>query len=453
LFTTIDRNQLLADLSEDCRQARRLGKAPGPVLPAEPGFGALLNRVPGGNIGNVHPAGARMTSVSSSVAPAEVRATPKATTRNLSLDRARTFLTLVVLLHHSVIPYTYFGHTDPKSWIGFDMIVLATDSFFMAMFFFLSGLFVWPGIARKGPLNYLSDRLLRLGLPFVICALTIIPIAYYAISLRHHPEVGFSEFWWTTVTKGPWPSGPIWFLWVLLGFDVVACLLYRLSRNFLDPINRLSLHGHDRPAEFFAVMFAVTAALYIPGRIHFGAGSWFEFGPFSVQHGRVLLYATYFFFGAGIGLQYLNRGLLAADGRLATSTWQWIILALVPYCLLWVLIYIKREILGNPVLLPHWYEGIYGFFFAAFSVAIMFLILAYFLRFKQSGWGILDPMQPDAYGIFLVHYPIVLWLQYWLFDFDLPAIVKALVAFVLTVALSWAVTAALRKIPGATRVL
>ena len=30
------------------------------------------------------------------------------------------------------------------------MIVLATDSFFMAMFFFLSGLFVWPGLARKG---------------------------------------------------------------------------------------------------------------------------------------------------------------------------------------------------------------------------------------------------------------------------------------------------------------
>jgi surface polysaccharide O-acyltransferase-like enzyme len=412
-----------------------LGKAPGAVLSAEPGFGALLNQVPDGNIQDDHPAGARMTSISPSVATAQVRAAPKVKARNLSLDRARSFLTLVVLLHHSVIPYTYFGHTDAKSWIGFDMIVLATDSFFMAMFFFLSGLFVWPGIARKGPLNYLSDRLLRLGLPFVICALTIIPIAYYAISLRHHPEVGFSEFWWTTVTKGPWPSGPIWFLWVLLGFDVVACLLYRLSRNFL------------------AVMFAVTAALYLPGRIHFGAGSWFEFGPFSVQHGRVLLYATYFFFGAGIGLQYLNRGLLAADGRLATSTWLWIILALVPYCLLWVLIYIKREILGNPVLLPHWYEGIYGFFFAAFSVAIMFLILAYFLRFKQSGWSILDPMQPDAYGIFLVHYPIVLWLQYWLYDYDLPAIVKALVAFLLTVALSWAVTTALRKIPGATRVL
>ena len=30
-------------------------------------------------------------------------------------------------------------------------------------------------------------------------------------------------------------------------------------------------------------------------------------------------------------------------------------------------------------------------------------------------------MQGDAYGMFLVHYPIVLWLQYWLFDYDLPA--------------------------------
>ncbi len=394
-----------------------------------------------------------MTTISQTAAAADVDAAPKAKTRNPSLDRARTFLTLVVLLHHAVIPYTYYGHTDPKEFFGFDMIVLATDSFFMAMFFFLSGLFVWPGIARKGPLNYLSDRLLRLGLPFVICAFTVIPLAYYAISLRQHPEIGFSEFWWKTITKGPWPSGPIWFLWVLFAFDVVACVLYRLSPNMLDPINRLSLYGRRRPAVFFAVMLAVTAAFYVSGLMYYGPSSWFEFGPFSVQHGRVMLYATYFFFGAGIGVHYLDRGLLAADGRLAQHTFGWMILALVPYCMMWVLIYIKREILGNPVWLPDWYEGTYGFFFAAFSVSVLFLILAYFFRFKQSGTSLLDPMRADAYGMFLVHYPIVLWLQYWLFDYDLPAIVKATIAFVLTVVLSWAVTAALRKIPGATKVL
>jgi surface polysaccharide O-acyltransferase-like enzyme len=394
-----------------------------------------------------------MTSISSSVAPAQARAAPKATTRNLSLDRARTFLTLVVLLHHAVIPYTYFGHTDPKSWLGFDVVVLATDSFFMAMFFFLSGLFVWPSIAHKGPQVFIRDRLLRLGLPFAIAAFTVIPVAYYAIALRQHPDLSFTAFWWKTITVGPWPSGPIWFVWVLLAFDLLTCVLYRISPRLLDPINRMALRGYEHPAEFFLFLAGVTAILYIPARLYFGPSRWFEFGPFDVQASRVLLYAAYFFIGTGLGAANFDRGVLSPNGRLAKSSWGWLVATLVPYCLLWVLITIKRQILGNPPVLPHWYEAAYGLFFVAFSAAILFAILAFFLRVERSGWSVLDPMQSAAYGIFQVHYPIVLWLQYWLYDFNLPAIVKAMVAFVLTVALSWAVTEALRKIPGATRVL
>jgi surface polysaccharide O-acyltransferase-like enzyme len=394
-----------------------------------------------------------MTSISHSGSPAEVRAASRAATRNVALDRARTFLTLVVVIHHAVIPYTHFGHTDAKSWLGFDAVVLATDSFFMAMFFFVSGLFVWPGLAHKSPGDFLRGRLLRLGLPFAIAAFTIIPIAYYAIALRQHPDLGFTAFWWKTITVGPWPSGPIWFVWVLLAFDLTAILLYRLSPRLVDPINRWSLRGFERPVEFFLFLLAVTAIVYIPARVYFGPGRWFEFGPFDVQASRVLLYAAYFFIGAGVGAAQFERGVLSADGRLAKSGWGWIAATLVPYCLLWGLIAIKREILGDPEVLPGWYEASYGLFFVAFSAAILMAILAYFLRFKRTGFSVLDSMQSDAYGIFLVHYAIVLWLQYWLFDYDLPAIVKATVAFVLTFALSWAATIALRKIPGATRVL
>jgi len=413
---------------------------------------ALLNRIPGGTFAT-HLAGAHMTSISPTATTAEVQAAPRARSRNFALDRARTFLTLVVLIHHAVIPYTYFGHTDPKSFLGFDMIVLATDSFFMAMFFFLSGLFVWPSLAHKAPSVFVRDRLLRLGVPFAIAAFTIIPIAYYALEYRQHPDIGFTAFWWKTITSGPWPSGPVWFIWVLLAFDLTASLLYRLSPRLLDPINRLSLRAFERPADFYLVLVTVTAIVYIPARVYFGAGRWFEFGPFDVQASRVLLYAAYFLIGAGVGAANFDRGLMSADGQLAKSSWGWAAAALVPYCLLWGLIAIKREILGNPVILPDWYEASYGLFFVAFSAAILLAILGYFLRFKRSGWSLLDPLQADAFGMFLVHYPIVLWLQYWLFELDLPAIVKALVAFVLTVALSWAATAALRRIPGANRVL
>jgi surface polysaccharide O-acyltransferase-like enzyme len=392
-----------------------------------------------------------MTSIS--VASADIRAAPRAVTRNFAIDRTRTFLTLVVLIHHAVIPYTWYGHTDPKFWIGFDCVVLATDSFFMAMFFFLSGLFVWPSLRHKSPGSFFRDRFLRLGLPFVIAAFTIIPIAYYAIELRQHPTTGFTEFWWKMVTAGPWPSGPLWFLWVLLAFDLTASLLYRLSPNLLDPINRLSLRGFDKPVEFFLVMVAVTMILYVPSRLYFGVNHWFELGPFSVQASRVLLYAAYFFLGAGVGAANLDRGLLSANGQLAKSGWGWAIATFVPYCLLWGLIYIKRGILGNPSPLPHWYEFFYSVLFVIFSAAMMFTILAFFLRFKRSGWSVLDPMQKDAYGIFLVHYAFALWIQYWLFDFDLPAIIKVLIGFTFTLATSWALTRALRQIPGSARVL
>jgi Acyltransferase family len=396
--------------------------------------------------------GAAMTSISQTGASAEIHATSKA--RNFAIDRTRTFLTLIVLTHHAVIPYTYFGHTDPKFWIGFDVVVLATDSFFMAMFFFLSGLFVWPSLSRKSPGSFFVDRLLRLGLPFVIAAFTIIPIAYYALDLElHHSSKSFAEFWWKTITVGPWPSGPLWFLWVLLSFDLTASLLYRLSPRLLDPINRLSVRGFDKPVDFFLVMFAVTMVLYVASRLYFGPNRWFEFGPFSVQASRILLYASYFFIGAGIGAANFERGLLSASGQLAKSGWGWIIATLIPYCLMWLLIYIKREILGNPGVLPVWYEACYSVLFAAFSAAILFAILAFFLRFKRSGWSVLDPMQKDAYGIFLVHYAFALWIQYWLFNVDLPAIIKVLIGFAFTLATSWALTRALRQIPGSQRML
>lgn len=381
--------------------------------------------------------------------PAE-RATK--TSRNLPLDRARTFLTIIVLIHHAVIPYTYFGHTDPKSWLGFDIIVLATDSFFMAMFFMLSGLFVWPSLSHKVPGAFTRDRLVRLGLPFVIAALTVIPIAYYAIALRQAP-IGFTEFWWKTVTVGPWPSGPIWFTWVLLLFDIIAAIIFRLEPGTVEPINRLSVRGFTRPFDFFGVLVAVSAVVYVPLRVSYGPSHWFEFGPFSVQSSRVWLYATYFFFGAGIGAANFDRGLLSPDGQLAKGWTGWAVLTVIAYCPLWVLIYIKREVLGNPPMLPTWYEATYGLVFVIFSAAIMFAIMAFFLRFKREGWSLLDPLQHDAYGIFLVHYVFVLWLQYWLFNFDLPAIVKAFVALVGTLVLSWATSAALRQIPGSRRVL
>src|SRR5258707_14636197 len=64
--------------------------------------------------------------------PDSAERTAMAAERIVPLDRARTFITLLVVLHHSVMNYTYFDNGDRMRWFGFDLVVLFNDSFFMA---------------------------------------------------------------------------------------------------------------------------------------------------------------------------------------------------------------------------------------------------------------------------------------------------------------------------------
>src|ERR1700712_2462179 len=91
-----------------------------------------------------------------------------AETRIAAFDRARTLITLLVLVHHSVVNYTHFGNGDKARWLGFDLVVLFNDSFFMACMFFISGLFVRDSLVRRGPASYVGRRAWRLGVPFLL---------------------------------------------------------------------------------------------------------------------------------------------------------------------------------------------------------------------------------------------------------------------------------------------
>jgi len=65
------------------------------------------------------------------------------------LDRARTFITLLVVLHHSVVNYTYFGNGDRMRWLGFDLVVLFNGQFLHGLHVLHSGLFVRDSLARR----------------------------------------------------------------------------------------------------------------------------------------------------------------------------------------------------------------------------------------------------------------------------------------------------------------
>jgi Acyltransferase family len=225
--------------------------------------------------------------------------------RIVPLDRARTFIILLVLLHHSVINYTWFGHGDPMRWLGFDLVVLFNDSFFMAFMFFISGLFVRDSLIRKGSAIFLRDRAWRLGVPFLISIFVLMPIAYYPTFLRYHlpgtTDFNFLHFWWRTLTVGPWPSGPAWFLWVLLALDVIAAAVWSMAPRITPALGQLIFATRKRPITAFGIFLMVSITAYLPMHLAFGDTSWLEPGrfPLPIQTSRILLYPAYFFAGVG----------------------------------------------------------------------------------------------------------------------------------------------------------
>jgi peptidoglycan/LPS O-acetylase OafA/YrhL len=379
--------------------------------------------------------------------------------RVVALDRARTFATLLVVLHHSVLNYTYFGHGDPMRWLGFDLVVLFNDSFFMAFMFFVSGLFVRDSLARKGPASFLRHRAWRLGVPYLVSVFVLMPIAYYPTFLRYHlpgtTDFGFLHFWWRTLTVGPWPSGPAWFLWVLLALDAAAAAVWWMAPGVIDALGRLIYAARNRPMTAFLVFLMVSTASYLPMHLAFGDTHWLELGrfPLPIQTSRILLYATYFFTGVGVGAVGLRAGLLAEDGELARRWPIWLAFALVFYVAILVVVYAHHNWVADFASPPLLWKVSYGLAFAMFSAAMTFTVPAIFLRFAKSGPSLLDTLQPSAYGIYLVHYIFIIWLQYAVYDYSLPAGVKFAIVFTGALSMSCAVTVMLRKIPVVARII
>jgi peptidoglycan/LPS O-acetylase OafA/YrhL len=385
---------------------------------------------------------------------------------NVSIGYLRAFITLLVVAHHAALAYhpyappspanlvaqprwwQAFPVTDTARWSGFAALVGFNDIFFMSLMFFLSGLFVWSSLQRKGAAAFVRDRAVRLGIPFVVAAAFIAPLAYYPTYLTTASHTGVAGFWQQWLALGSWPAGPAWFIWVLLAFGCLAAALFLVLPKWGEALGRMTAGASRRPVLFFGLLIVVSAIAYIPMELKFNGFAWSSWGPFVFQTSRILHYFVYFMLGAGVGAPGIGKGLLAPDGKLARRWVMWAIVALVAF--------VAESAVAIAAFSPHaprlWEVAADGGFVLS-CAATSFAFLALFVRFAKSRSKIWDSLTANAYGIYLVHYAFVSWLQYVLLKAALPAVVKGSLVLAGAVALSWAVTAALRRIPAVARVI
>jgi len=387
---------------------------------------------------------------------------------SLALGNLRAFVILLVLSFHSVLAYLQFlpaapfpfdsppylwrafPIVDSNRWLGFDLYCAWQDVFLMSLFFFLSGLFVWPSLARKGTANFVHGRILRLGLPFVLIVAILMPPTLYPTYLQTASEPGPAAYWRHWLALPFWPCGPMWFLWLLMVGDFMAAALHRFAPSLGGLLIRVSSIAEVRPARYLVGFVFVSVFAYVPLAIAFTPAAWFQQGPFAFQISRPLHYALYFFAGVGLGADGVERGLLAAGGPLVRQWPLWVIAASISL-VTWMGLAGLTMAQGASFSLGLQIPADLSFVLACF--ASCFAVLAIVLRFAARRLPLLAGLRNSAYGMYLVHYLFVVWLQFAMLGATLPAVIKAAAVFGGTLLLSWGTVAALRRLPSVAQVI
>ena len=338
---------------------------------------------------------------------------------------------------------------DAQKWAGFGLFTGFNDTFFMALMFFLSGLFVWESLRRKGSLRFLRDRAVRLGIPFLVAAGLIAPLAYYPAYLQTPSPAGLRGYAAQWFAQGDWPAGPAWFLWLLLAFAGGAAGLYAVFPAWGASLGRLVSGAAQRPAAFFWLLAASSAAAYVPLVLLFDPFRWTTVGPFAFQTGRFLHYFVYYAAGIAVGAWGIDSGLLSPAGKLARRWFLWVGASVIAFVLAAVVFIVAVSAKSAFAV----WTTLGGLTFALSCAASSLAFCALFVRFVKSDSRTANSLRDNAYGIYILHYPCASWSQYALLRAPLSGLAKGLLATLGALALSWLAAATLRRIPAVARVI
>jgi peptidoglycan/LPS O-acetylase OafA/YrhL len=376
---------------------------------------------------------------------------------SLALNNLRGYAIIIVVAFHSCIayianqpatnaafnapPFDWLAHpiVDSDRFLGFDLFCALQFLYMMQLMFFLSGLFVWSSLRRKGPGQFLWDRFLRLGVPFLLGVYLLMPFAYYPVYRVTAADPSWSQYFAHFYALPFTPTGPLWFLSFAFALNIVCAVLYWLAPRTGELLTRLSTKAADHPLGFCLVLAAVSGLAYIPVASVTTPWQWITFGPISFQSGFASQYVIYFFAGMVIGALPLDRGVLRSDGPLVQRWGRWIVGAFAAF-VLWI-VPTALSVKGPDAAVPGLPIAA-DFGVVLYAAAACLALAAIFLRFAAVRRPIFEGVAENAYGIYLFHYFFVMWMQYALLHVSVPGVVKGVVVFSVTLVLSWAVSVA-----------
>lgn len=205
-----------------------------------------------------------------------------ASTRRSYPDNLKVLLIAAIIALHGVLGYV--GTDQLWSYGDVQEVTLAPATevllflvagpfavFMIPLLFLVAGLMTPPSLERKGPGRFARDRLLRLGVPFLVYVLVLQPSLMYSLyhPLGAAPGSYREEF---LDDENRLDTGPLWFVGVLLVFSLGYAVWRRVrgTRPVVDPPAITVVH-------LLVVVAAVTPLSFLVRLVYpFGSESGFS---------------------------------------------------------------------------------------------------------------------------------------------------------------------------------
>ena len=372
------------------------------------------------------------------------------------LDHLRVSLVVLVVLHHlaavygAVVPFYYVEppFTNPRAFQVLLIFMLVNQSFFMGILFFLAGYFTPQSYDRKGPVVFLREKLLRLGIPLVVFVFLLNPVSSIGSYLMPEYITGITvPLTWADYTRFI-GLGPIWFLAMLLVFIMGSLLWRRVSRKRAPAstarFSKISYLGIG----IFTVCLAAASYLIRT----------------AVPMGKTVLgfptlsylpqYLSFFVIGAVASRRGWLESLSGKKGGISFGVAVGAAVVLFPLAFSgrFFSLSVTAE-LGNAMGNGHWQSGLFALWDSFFAVGMGLGLITLYRRFFNREHAVGKFLSRHSFMVYIVHTPVVVFLAYLIRGISLPTLPKLGIAALIIVPACFVVACLLKKIPGVSRIV
>lgn len=376
------------------------------------------------------------------------------------LDHLRAALVALVVLHHVALVYgaiSPFYYQEPPFGDGLAFTVLGTfvllnQAWFMGALFLLAGYFTPGSFERRGAAGFVRARLVRLGIPVVVGIFVLEPVARLGFWLMPAALTGITE----PPTWAVYPSllglGPLWFVAMLLVFDLAYAGWWSVVPGRLVAARETAFPGLVRIGGFIVGLAAVSYGV----RFIVPLGEEVRLG-FAFLNFPTIAYLPQYLGFFILGVVAFRRGWLArlpdAAGLAGLAAAVVVGVVLLPLALTgqWFVVAFAE---GAPFVGGgHWRSAVYAVWDSVTVVGLCLALVVGFRRFLAVPGRFGRFVAAQSYAVYILHSLVIVAVAFLLRGLDVPALMKFAVVAVIVVPVCFAVAYGVRKLPSVARVL